>query len=77
MYVVALWSLSGILKYSLCQKRKIRSPFKCILKVGVTELIVIAPRITDILQMTDQLHLQSNLTFCIVCVFTRMTSGAF
>jgi hypothetical protein len=37
--------------------------FKCILKVGVDELIVNAPRITDQLS-------KSNLTFGVVCVFT-------
>jgi hypothetical protein len=35
-------------------------------KVGVEESIVNAPRITDQL-------LKSNLTFCVVCVFTLQT----
>jgi hypothetical protein len=39
--------------------------FKFHLKVGVEESIVIAPRVT----ITDQLF-KTNLTFCVVCVFT-------
>jgi hypothetical protein len=48
--------------------------FKCILKVGVDELIVNAPRITDQLS-------KSNLTFwgclCFWFLLCRLTSGAF
>jgi hypothetical protein len=40
-----------------------------VFKVGVEELIVIAPPITD---HTDQLF-KSNLTFCVVYVFTLQT----
>jgi hypothetical protein len=51
-----------------------RCSFKFILEVGLEELIVNAPRITD-LQITDQLF-KYNLTFCVVCVFLcRLTSA--
>jgi hypothetical protein len=44
----------------------IRCSFKFLLKVGVEESILNAPRITDQL-------FKSNLTFCVVCVFTLQT----
>jgi hypothetical protein len=50
--------------YSAC----IGCSFKFILKVGVEESIVNAPQI-----IIDHGSIKSNLTFCVVCVFTLQT----
>jgi hypothetical protein len=51
---------------NLSGNKNIGCSFKFILKVGVEESIVNAPRITDQL-------FKSNLTFCVVCIFTLQT----
>jgi hypothetical protein len=48
----------------------IRCSFKFILKAGVAESVVNAPLTTD--HELDQLF-KSNLTYCVVCVFTLET----
>jgi hypothetical protein len=48
----------------------IECSLKYLLKVSLEESIVNAPRVTD--QITDQLF-KSNLTSCVVCVFTMLT----